>query len=76
MAKDGNGTTRWIAGVLLAIVIVVLGAHLGDAGDMRDMVVEGARADARQDATILAISATNQRIEAKVDRILERLSRK
>lgn len=69
VAKDGhcNGTTRWIAGGLFAMIIVVLGPLLHE-------VIQGAKANAAQDATISAISETNKRIEAKVDKILDRLS--
>lgn len=74
MAKDGNGTARWVAGGLFALIIVVLGSHLhGDEG-LRDMVVDGAKRNAYQDATIAAMSDTIKRIETTVDRILERLS--
>ena len=63
MAKDGNGTTRWITQGLFAIIIVVLAPLLHE-------VIQGAKANAAQDATISAITETNKRIEAKVDRIL------
>ena len=67
MAKDGNSNSRWIASGLFAVIIVVLAPLLHE-------VIQGAKANAAQDATISAISATNDRIERKVDRILERLS--
>ena len=73
MAKDGNGATmmRIAGGLLLVRMSAILAAQLSDAKDVRKMVVVGANANARQDATISAISETNRRIEHKIDRIFE-----
>ena len=66
MAKDGtaNGTVRWIAQGLFAIILVVLAPLLYE-------VIQGAKANAAQDATIIAITKTSERIEKTVDKILD-----
>ena len=75
MAKDGNAngsaTMRLAAGALFAVIIVVLGAQLSDAKDVRSMVSISAQANARQDATISSIYETTRRIEHNIDRIFE-----
>jgi len=71
---NGNGTTvKWIASALFAVLIVLLGADLAASRGVRAKVNDNTTKNAAQDATLIAMSASNRRIEGKVDKILDRL---
>lgn len=65
MAKDGNGA-KSLANWFFAIIVVVLAPLLHE-------VIQSAKANAAQDTSIAAILKTNDRVEHKLDRILDRL---